>query len=152
MEKRKLNNGGFSLIELIVVIAIMAILVGALAPQFLKYIERTNVSTDMQNVSQLKTAVEVYVADMASQGNSISDDITITIAGVGSPITNFTATVGGGNITSGGQLGLSDVAITLKSKNWPDSGKVYTYSHTNNTWSTSSGDYSNDGKNMNSIF
>ena len=41
MEKkqRTLNNKGFSLIELIVVIAIMAILVSVLAPQFMKYVE-----------------------------------------------------------------------------------------------------------------
>ena len=33
---KKMNNKGFSLVELIIVIAIMVILVGALAPQFFK--------------------------------------------------------------------------------------------------------------------
>ena len=48
MEKkqRTLNNKGFSLIELIVVIAIMAILVGAMAPQVTKYIEKSRKSAD----------------------------------------------------------------------------------------------------------
>ncbi|HAL02696.1 MAG TPA: hypothetical protein DCP07_05005, partial [Lachnospiraceae bacterium] len=34
------NNKGFSLVELIIVIAIMAILVGVMAPQLIKYIEK----------------------------------------------------------------------------------------------------------------
>ena len=43
---KKTNNKGFSLVELIIVIAIMAILVGVLAPQYLKYVEKSRVSAD----------------------------------------------------------------------------------------------------------
>ena len=43
-----MKNKGFSLVELIIVIAIMAILVGLMAPQLIKYIEKTNVSSDEQ--------------------------------------------------------------------------------------------------------
>ena len=65
MEKkqRTLNNKGFSLIELIVVIAIMAILVGAMAPQVTKYIEKSRKSADVQALGTLYTAVLTELLD-----------------------------------------------------------------------------------------
>jgi type IV pilus assembly protein PilA len=62
MEK-KMNNKGFSLVELIIVIAIMAVLVGVLAPQYLKYVKNSKVSTDITNAEELATAVNTAVAD-----------------------------------------------------------------------------------------
>ncbi len=72
------KNKGFSLVELIIVIAIMAILVGVLAPQLIKYIEKSKVAADTQVVDSVHTAMltammdpEVANADSAS-GNSFS--------------------------------------------------------------------------------
>ena len=62
-KETKMNNKGFSLVELIIVIAIMAILVGVLAPQLLKYIEKTNVSADTQLADAVKSAVTTAIMD-----------------------------------------------------------------------------------------
>ena len=51
------QNKGFSLVELIIVIAIMAVLVGVLTPMMLKYIEKTNISADTQLCDTIHTAI-----------------------------------------------------------------------------------------------
>lgn len=55
------NQKGFSLVELIIVIAIMAILVGVMAPLLIKYIEKANVSADTQLLDAIYNAV-VYAS------------------------------------------------------------------------------------------
>jgi type IV pilus assembly protein PilA len=62
-KNKRLNNGGFSLVELIIVIAIMAVLVGVLAPQYLKYVEKSRQSADISTIDEMVSAVEIYSAD-----------------------------------------------------------------------------------------
>ena len=63
----KKNNKGFSLVELIIVIAIMAILAGALAPALIKYINKSKRSTDIQNADALRTACQTALANPDAQ-------------------------------------------------------------------------------------
>ena len=72
-EQRTMDNKGFSLVELIIVIAIMAILIAVLAPQYLKYVERSRKSTDVSNVAEIVTALQTWGAE-TDAGTFISSD------------------------------------------------------------------------------
>lgn len=63
MKERKMNNKGFSLVELIIVIAIMVILVAVLAPQYLRYVEKSRVSTDTQTAVEFINTLQVVASD-----------------------------------------------------------------------------------------
>ena len=58
-----MKNKGFSLVELIIVIAIMAILIGVLAPQYIKYVEKSRVSSDEDCADSLKNAIMTATTD-----------------------------------------------------------------------------------------
>ncbi|MCH5263507.1 MAG: pilin [Lachnospiraceae bacterium] len=108
---KKMNNKGFSLVELIIVIAIMAILIVVLAPQYLKYVEKSRNSTDLQNITEIKTALEVYSADPdAVVGLPNGSTVEITITATGGNITqDYTD---GGNSFAALALQETDLTVT----------------------------------------
>lgn len=63
---------GFSLVELIIVMAIMAILVGIVASQVLPYMEKSRQSKDQQQLSGLATDIVSAISQAESSVNDIS--------------------------------------------------------------------------------
>ncbi len=59
----KKDNKGFSLVELIVVVAIMAVLMTVLAPQLLRYVEQSRLQNDNTTLSEVANAVEIAMAN-----------------------------------------------------------------------------------------
>ena len=58
-----MKNKGFSLVELIIVIAIMAILAAAIAPALIRYIDKSRRSDDVAAAETINTAVQAALAN-----------------------------------------------------------------------------------------
>lgn len=73
MKERKLNNKGFSLVELIIVIAIMVILVVVIAPQYTRFVNNSRISSDIQTAQTMATAIDAAVAEGNTPFNSVTN-------------------------------------------------------------------------------
>ena len=75
----KKNNKGFTLVELIIVIAIIAILVAVLAPNYVRYVDRSRWSSDRNDCEALLSEVKTAVIETQNEGKTVSaEDIVIT--------------------------------------------------------------------------
>lgn len=90
MKKMRKNNKGFSLVELIVVVLIMAIIAVALAPQIMKWVGHSRTSTDAQTYDTLVENINLALADeevLAEVKNiGAGSKITFTIASDGTTL------------------------------------------------------------------
>ncbi len=105
LNESKKDNKGFTLVELIIVVAIIAVLATVLAPQYLQYVERSRESNDIQVAQNLMDAATVGVADPSTNVSSASvitvtwttdadnTAITVTSSTSGESVTNLTKAI-----------------------------------------------------------
>ena len=79
MKKRVINEAGFTLIELVTVIAIMGIITATLIPQFTLMTTRSRMTTDVNSVKILQNQIEAYYADTNKSPGSTEKDIVSTL-------------------------------------------------------------------------
>lgn len=114
---KKKNNKGFTLVELVIVIAILAILVGLLAPQYTKYVETSRKTADASNMDEIVKVIKVFAAD--PDNDLPAGDYTVTISD------NSGTKAAVGNITTELKKELDSAipkweSTTTKSKKWND--------------------------------
>ncbi|MGN0241114.1 MAG: prepilin-type N-terminal cleavage/methylation domain-containing protein [Candidatus Weimeria sp.] len=90
-KKVKKNNKGFTLVELIIVIAIIAILVAVLAPNYVKYVDRSRWSSDRNDCETLLSQVKTAAIDVQNDGADVTkpanNPATITVDNNGTKVT-----------------------------------------------------------------
>ena len=102
----KKQNAGFTLVELIIVIAIIAILTAVAAPQYIKNVEKSKISKDMNTAAVIESAVSVLCAE-GSIPNADDDYVTWDVA---------TGLVGDGKDAVEEITGPIPVAVSKKAK------------------------------------
>lgn len=116
---RENEEKGFSLVELIIVMAIMAILVGVVASQVIPYMEKSRQSKDQQQISSLATSMVSAIAqddsfDLATKA-ATADDIKFELSKT-NLTTNTSATIESTFAELCGQADTDAVVTKVKSK------------------------------------
>ena len=113
------NNKGFSLVELIVVVAIMAVLMGILVPTLVKNVEKSKKQKDASAIEEIRTTMVTNLADPTYS------DLEATIV-YDAQILEITK----GKVTVSGSTTAADVSSFLTAvsgdvKDWKFTSKAY---------------------------
>lgn len=83
IQNLKKNQKGFTLVELIVVIAILGVLAAVLVPQYIQYIEKSRIGVDASYIGEIAHSMELAAASNEAINNAdytvVVTDTAITI-------------------------------------------------------------------------
>lgn len=124
--QKKLGNEGFSLVELIVVIAIMAVLVGVLAPTLIKNVEKSRKSKDEQNLDTIRGAITTVLSDETYHDALTNTTVTVNSDKAGAIMVTAKAGADVTNVTKELKDTAGSNTCALSSKNYKDVTVTFT--------------------------
>lgn len=100
MKRENKKNKGFSLVELIIVIAIMVILGAIIAPQYFKHVNNAKISSDIEQAARISSAISAEYAESQAKGTTTTLVTGTTWIPVSS-INDITGTVNESKVETG---------------------------------------------------
>jgi type IV pilus assembly protein PilA len=117
-EIKKLNNQkGFTLVELIVVIAILGILAAVAVPNYMNYQRRSRINTDVSTAGEIIRAARTQIIETGAASVPGLSDID--------EVSNLKPISGGSTFDVGGSTGSNGITVSFTASNCGDYNGTY---------------------------
>jgi len=122
------KKGGFTLVELIVVLVILAVLAAILVPTLIGYINQANSEKDYATAQTVRVAAQAEADQLYAENNNTAPDVTTIngkskeikeLAGVGEEVSNIEVkTLGANNNITAMSVDINGHTYTLADNKW----------------------------------